>query len=81
MSPTDGRRHSRRRPALPHGPLAALDGDGRAYGIDGLVLDCPAATPPAAVSLGLPERLEDRRGLRLPEAPRSSGSRGGRSGG
>ncbi|WP_460060513.1 telomere-associated protein Tap [Streptomyces sp. YKOK-I1] len=31
-------------PGFPHGPLAVLDGDGSAYGIDGIVLDCPAAT-------------------------------------
>ncbi|MFE7951475.1 telomere-associated protein Tap [Streptomyces sp. NPDC057426] len=87
-------------PRFPHGPLAVLDGDGSAYGVDGLVLDCPATTvvelvewtlresglgaaklhrhgkdadplivltAAAAVKLGLPERLEDRRGLRLPE--------------
>ncbi|MFM9584257.1 telomere-associated protein Tap [Streptomyces caniscabiei] len=87
-------------PRFPHGPLAVLDGDGSAYGVDGLVLDCPATTvvelvewtlresglgapklhrhgkdadplivltQPAAAKLGLPERLEDRRGLRLPE--------------
>ncbi|MGW1364516.1 telomere-associated protein Tap [Streptomyces chartreusis] len=87
-------------PRFPHGPLAVLDGDGSAYGVDGLVLDCPAATvvelvewtlresglgaarlhrhgkdsdplivltAAAAVKLGLPERLEDRRGLRLAE--------------
>ncbi|MFY4721493.1 telomere-associated protein Tap [Streptomyces sp. LaBMicrA B280] len=87
-------------PRFPHGPLAVLDGDGSAYGVDGLVLDCPAATvvqlvewtlresglgapklhrhgkdadplivltASAATKLGLPERLEDRRGLRLPE--------------
>ncbi|MDT9686275.1 helix-turn-helix domain-containing protein [Streptomyces sp. TRM76323] len=87
-------------PRFPHGPLAVLDGDGSAYGVDGIVLDCPAATVPelvewalresglgaprlhrngkdadplivltaaAAAKLGLPERLEDRRGLRLPE--------------
>ncbi|WP_328740766.1 helix-turn-helix transcriptional regulator [Streptomyces erythrochromogenes] len=29
---------------FPHGPLAVLDGDGSAYGVDGIVLDCPAAT-------------------------------------
>ncbi|WP_211251053.1 hypothetical protein, partial [Phycicoccus jejuensis] len=85
-------------PRFPHGPLAVLDGDGSAYGVDGIVLDCPAATIPqlvdwtlkesglgasrlhkngkdsdplivltaaAAVKFGLPERLEDRRGLRL----------------
>ncbi|WP_030019414.1 telomere-associated protein Tap [Streptomyces monomycini] len=87
-------------PRFPHGPLAVLDGDGSAYGIDGIVLDCPATTvvglvewtlresglgapklhrhgkdadplivltASAAAKLGLPERLEDRRGLRLPE--------------
>ncbi|MEU1377995.1 helix-turn-helix domain-containing protein [Streptomyces triculaminicus] len=87
-------------PRFPHGPLAVLDGDGSAYGVDGIVLDCPAntvvelvewtlresglgapklhrngkdsdplivLTAAAAVKLGLPERLEDRRGLRLPE--------------
>ncbi|MGJ5899371.1 telomere-associated protein Tap [Streptomyces niveiscabiei] len=87
-------------PRFPHGPLAVLDGDGSAYGVDGIVLDCPATTvvelvewtlresglgapklsrhgkdadplivltAAAAVNLGLPERLEDRRGLRLPE--------------
>ncbi|MEV6330428.1 helix-turn-helix transcriptional regulator [Streptomyces sp. NPDC051909] len=85
---------------FPHGPLAVLDGDGSAYGAEGIVLDCPATTlvdlvewtltesglgaprlhrngkdadplivltPSAAARLGLPERLEDRRGLRLPE--------------
>lgn len=87
-------------PRFPHGPLAVLDGDGSAYGVDGIVLDCPATTvvelvewtlreaglgapklhrngkdadplivltTAAAVKLGLPERLEDRRGLRLEE--------------
>ncbi|MFZ4240844.1 telomere-associated protein Tap [Streptomyces murinus] len=87
-------------PRFPHGPLAVLDGDGSAYGVDGLVLDCPATTivelvewtlresglgapklhrygkdadplivltAAAAAKFGLPERLEDRRGLRLPE--------------
>ncbi|MEU3787527.1 helix-turn-helix domain-containing protein [Streptomyces sp900129855] len=87
-------------PRFPHGPLAVLDGDGSAYGVDGIVLDCPATTvvelvewtlresglgapklsrhgkdadplivltAAAAVKLGLPEHLEDRRGLRLPE--------------
>lgn len=29
-------------PPFPHGPLAVLDGDGCAYGVDGIVLDCPA---------------------------------------
>ncbi|MEV0449872.1 helix-turn-helix transcriptional regulator [Streptomyces sp. NPDC050600] len=87
-------------PRFPHGPLAVLDGDGSAYGVGGIVLDCPATTvvelvewtlresglgaaklhrngkdadplivltAAAAARLGLPERLEDRRGLRLPE--------------
>lgn len=87
-------------PRFPHGPLAVLDGDGSAYGVDGLVLDCPATTvvelvewtlhesglgapklhrhgkdadplialtATAAAKFGLPERLEDRRGLRLEE--------------
>jgi len=87
-------------PRFAHGPLLVLDGDGTAYGVGGLVLDCPATTVPAlvewtleqarigsprlhpsgrdgdplvvltataAVRLGLPERLEDRRGLRLPD--------------
>ncbi|MFH9590150.1 telomere-associated protein Tap [Streptomyces luteogriseus] len=31
-------------PHFPHGPLAVLDGDGCAYGVDGIVLDCPATT-------------------------------------
>ncbi|MFJ6054614.1 telomere-associated protein Tap [Streptomyces sp. NPDC092307] len=31
-------------PRFPRGPLAVLDGDGTAYGVDGIVLDCPAAT-------------------------------------
>ncbi|MFF0591368.1 telomere-associated protein Tap [Streptomyces sp. NPDC003781] len=31
-------------PRFPHGPLAVLDGDGRAYGVDGIMLGCPATT-------------------------------------
>ncbi|MCE7079593.1 helix-turn-helix transcriptional regulator [Streptomyces sp. ST2-7A] len=31
-------------PRFSHGPLAVLDGDGSAYGVDGLVLECPATT-------------------------------------
>ncbi|MGW1513836.1 telomere-associated protein Tap [Streptomyces sp. NPDC002394] len=87
-------------PRFPHGPLAVLDGDGSAYGVDGIVLDCPATTivelvewtlaesglgapklhrngkdsdplivltASAAAKFGLPEHLEDRRGLRLAE--------------
>ncbi|OEJ23767.1 transcriptional regulator [Streptomyces agglomeratus] len=87
-------------PRFANGPLAVLDGDGSAYCVGGLVLDCPATTVPALVEwtltearlgaprlnrngrdadplvvitaaaaerLGLPEGLEDRRGLRLPE--------------
>ncbi|WP_030593859.1 telomere-associated protein Tap [Streptomyces anulatus] len=104
---TSSRRPARKRvvpniaaPPYQHGPLAVLDGDGSAYGVDGIVLDCPATTvvelvewtlreaglgapklhrngkdsdplivltTAAAVKLGLPERLEDRRGLRLEE--------------
>ncbi|WP_438297381.1 telomere-associated protein Tap [Streptomyces sp. HUAS TT7] len=88
-------------PRFAHGPLAVLDGDGSAYCVGGLVLDCPATdivslvewalneaklgasrlhrsgkdadplvvvTAAAAERLGLPAVLEDRRGLRLPEA-------------
>ncbi|MFF3941683.1 telomere-associated protein Tap [Streptomyces phaeofaciens] len=36
-------------PRFPHGPLAVLDGDGSAYGVDGIVLDCPARTVPELV--------------------------------
>ncbi|MFH8993356.1 telomere-associated protein Tap [Streptomyces sp. NPDC017940] len=87
-------------PRFPNGPLAVLDGDGSAYCVDGIVLDCPATTvvelvewtlreaglgapklhrngkdsdplivltASAAAKVGLPERLEDRRGLRLKE--------------
>ncbi|MFV0131033.1 telomere-associated protein Tap [Streptomyces sp. HMX112] len=83
-----------------HGPLAVLDGEGNAYCLGGLVLDCPARDVPslvewalteaalgaprlhrngkdadplvvlteaAAVRLGLPAELADRRGLRLPD--------------
>jgi len=42
-------------PRFPHGPLAVLDGDGSAYGIDGIALDCPAATIPALVEWTLAE--------------------------
>ncbi|MFG2840454.1 telomere-associated protein Tap [Streptomyces zaomyceticus] len=31
-------------PRFPHGPLVVLDGDGSAYGVEGIVLDCPATT-------------------------------------
>ncbi|MFJ4429307.1 telomere-associated protein Tap [Streptomyces bobili] len=31
-------------PRFPHGPLAVLDGDGCAYGVGGIMLDCPATT-------------------------------------
>lgn len=87
-------------PRFANGPLTVLDGDGSAYCVGGLVLDCPATTVPALVDwtltearlgaprlnrngkdvdplvvitaaaagrLGLPEELEDRRGLRLPD--------------
>ncbi|MFC5799324.1 telomere-associated protein Tap [Streptomyces formicae] len=42
-------------PRFPHGPLAVLDGDGSAYGIDGIVLDCPATTIPELVEWTLKE--------------------------
>ncbi|MDT0382439.1 helix-turn-helix domain-containing protein [Streptomyces sp. DSM 42041] len=83
-----------------NGPFAVVDGDGTAYGVGGLVLDCPAGDLPGLVdwalndvalgaarlhrhgqdadpllvltaaateAFGLPHRLTDRRGLRLPE--------------
>jgi DNA-binding transcriptional regulator YiaG len=85
---------------FPHGPLAVLDGDGTAYCLGGVLLECPATTlaqlvewvlkesgigaarlhrhgkdsdplivltASAAARFGLPERLEDRRNLRLAE--------------
>lgn len=42
-------------PRFPHGPLAVLDGDGSAYGVDGVVLDCPASTVPELVDWTLKE--------------------------
>ena len=33
-------------PRFPHGPLAVLDSAGSAYGVEGIVLDCPATTIP-----------------------------------
>ncbi|MCP9213398.1 telomere-associated protein Tap [Streptomyces sp. NEAU-Y11] len=42
-------------PRYPHGPLAVLDGDGSAYGVDGIVLDCPATTVPKLVDWTLKE--------------------------
>ncbi|GAB7036142.1 helix-turn-helix transcriptional regulator [Streptomyces sp. NPDC021749] len=42
-------------PRFPHGPLAVLDGDGSAYGVDGIVLDCPARTIPELVEWTLRE--------------------------
>ncbi|MGW2210753.1 telomere-associated protein Tap [Streptomyces sp. NPDC001781] len=42
-------------PRFPHGPLAVLDGDGSAYGVDGIVLDCPATTIPELVEWTLSE--------------------------
>ncbi|PAX84302.1 helix-turn-helix domain-containing protein, partial [Streptomyces albidoflavus] len=36
-------------PRFPHGPLAVLDGDGSAYAVGGVVLDCPATTVPELV--------------------------------
>ena len=40
---------------FPHGPLAVLDGDGSAYGVGGIVLDCPATTIPELVEWTLRE--------------------------
>lgn len=42
-------------PRFAHGPLAVLDGDGSAYCVGGLVLDCPAKTFPALVEWALTE--------------------------
>ncbi|MFB7368847.1 helix-turn-helix domain-containing protein [Streptomyces sp. NPDC056222] len=42
-------------PRFSHGPLAVLDGDGSAYGIDGIVLNCPASTVPELVEWTLRE--------------------------
>ncbi|MGP3925921.1 telomere-associated protein Tap [Streptomyces sp. 8N616] len=42
-------------PRFPNGPLAVLDGDGAAYCIGGVVLDCPATTVPALVEWTLTE--------------------------
>ncbi|QQM46383.1 telomere-associated protein Tap [Streptomyces liliifuscus] len=36
--------NTRTDPRFAHGPLAVLDGDGTAYGVDGVMLDCPATT-------------------------------------
>ncbi|SES49828.1 Helix-turn-helix [Streptomyces sp. yr375] len=42
-------------PRFPHGPLGVLDGDGSAYGVGGIVLDCPATTIPELVEWTLRE--------------------------
>ncbi|MFI8909129.1 telomere-associated protein Tap [Streptomyces albidoflavus] len=42
-------------PRFPHGPLAVLDGDGSAYTVGGVVLDCPATTVPELVEWTLRE--------------------------
>ncbi|WP_407284828.1 telomere-associated protein Tap [Streptomyces sp. BP-8] len=42
-------------PRFAHGPLAVLDGDGTAYCVDGLVLDCPARSVAALVDWALTE--------------------------
>lgn len=42
-------------PRFRHGPLLVLDGDGSAYGVGGIVLDCPATTVPALVEWTLAE--------------------------
>ncbi|MFJ2753552.1 telomere-associated protein Tap [Streptomyces sp. NPDC087297] len=53
-------------PRFPHGPLAVLDGDGSAYGVDGIVLDCPATTVIELVEWALKES-----GLGAPRLNRS----------
>ncbi|MER5278924.1 helix-turn-helix domain-containing protein [Streptomyces sp. NPDC002809] len=53
-------------PRFPHGPLAVVDGDGSAYGTDGIVLDCPATTIPGLVQWTLTES-----GLGAPRLHRS----------
>jgi transcriptional regulator with XRE-family HTH domain len=40
---------------FPNGPLAVLDGDGTAYCVGGVALDCPATTIPALVDWTLSE--------------------------
>lgn len=59
---TSSRRPTRKRPVpnvaagpYRHGPLAVLDGDGSAYGVEGIVLDCPATTVPELVEWTLRE--------------------------
>ncbi|WP_030724254.1 telomere-associated protein Tap [Streptomyces sp. NRRL F-2580] len=42
-------------PRFPHGPLVVLDGDGSAYGVDGIVLDCPVSSVPELVEWTLKE--------------------------
>jgi DNA-binding XRE family transcriptional regulator len=42
-------------PRFPNGPLAVLDGDGTAYCMGGVVLECPATTIPALVDWTLSE--------------------------
>ncbi|WP_407555095.1 helix-turn-helix transcriptional regulator [Streptomyces sp. Pv4-95] len=42
-------------PRFADGPLAVLDGDGSAYGVDGIVLDSPATDLPALVDWALRE--------------------------
>ncbi|MFJ8563242.1 telomere-associated protein Tap [Streptomyces sp. NPDC093514] len=51
---------------FPHGPLAVLDGDGNAYAVDGIVLDCPATTVVELVEWTLKES-----GLGAPRLNRS----------
>ncbi|MEW2467961.1 helix-turn-helix transcriptional regulator [Streptomyces sp. NPDC046994] len=60
--PATSRRPAKKRAAqfatdarFPHGPLAVLDSDGSAYGVNGIVLDCPATTIPELVEWTLKE--------------------------
>ncbi|MGW7365709.1 telomere-associated protein Tap [Streptomyces sp. NPDC054841] len=53
--PKSARAESAADPRFPHGPLAVLDGDGTAYCVGGVVLQCPAATIPQLVEWTLKE--------------------------
>ncbi|MDT0469673.1 telomere-associated protein Tap [Streptomyces gibsoniae] len=48
-------------PAYGNGPLVVLDADGTAYGVGGLLLDCPARTLPQLVDWALSAQLGSER--------------------